>query len=146
MKQVWYLRGERAVGVFKYIAALFMMLAGVLTPLYTAPHVNGSLGFLYSSRLSLSLFGLVFFLSGSMLLYGKMMKSKRWTGNGLFAVFTCFLFSGLIEVTARHTPSIGNFASALIMAVLYLRWRFKTAYIDPHHFTDTVDTERRDGV
>jgi hypothetical protein len=146
MEQKWYFRGERVLGAFKYIIAIFMMVAGVLTPLQDLTPVDGPLGFIYSSRLALSAFGLAFFLSGASLFYGKIAKSKKWTGNGLFAIFTCFLFSGLLETTARHVPSIGNFTSAFIVGALYLRWRFKTVYIDPNHFVDDVDTMRKPRV
>jgi hypothetical protein len=139
MEQVWYFRGERALGVFKYMVAIFMMVAGVLTPLQQPEHVGGTLGWLYESRLSLSLFGLIFFLSGATLFYGKMRRSKKWTGVGLFSIFACFMFAACLDTAARHTPSIGNFVCAFIMAALYLRWRFKTAYIDPNHFVDDVD-------
>jgi len=139
MEKVWYFRGERALGAFKYLVAIFMMVAGVLTPLQNPEHVESTLGFIYESRLALSIFGIIFFLSGAMLFYGKFMKSKKWTGAGLFAIFACFLFSACLDTAARHTPSIGNFVCALIMAALYLRWRFKTAYIDPNHFVDDVD-------
>lgn len=140
MDQVWYFRGERALGAFKYIVAIFMMVAGVLTPLQDLEHVDSPLGFIYESRAALSIFGVIFFLSGAVLFYGKMMKRKKWTGVGLFSIFACFLFSGILDTVARGTPSIGNFVCSIIMAALYLRWRFKTAYIDPNHFVDDVET------
>jgi len=139
MNRSWYFRGEKALGVFKYAVAIFMMVAGVLTPLQDTEPVGGALGFLYASKISLGLFGLVFFTSGAVLFYGKMMKNKRFVGLGLMLVFICFLFSGLIETIARHVPSIGNFTSAGIMGLLYLRWRLKTAYIDPNHFKAEID-------
>lgn len=140
MEQKWYFRGERALGALKYVIAFFMIVAGVLTPLQDLTPVDGALGFIYSSRLALSLFGMAFFLSGATLLYGKLYRSKKFTGLGLLFVFVCFFFSAILETTARHTPSIGNFVCSLIVAALYLRWRMKTAYIDPNHFKEDIHT------
>lgn len=139
METKWSYVGERALSIFKYFVAFFMMLVGVLTPLQTPVHIDSQLGFLYESKWSLGLFGLAFFISGATLFYGKVMRSKRWTGRGLFYIFACFLFAAILDTFAQHTLSVGNFFASAIMASLYLRWRFKTAYIDPNHFVDDID-------
>lgn len=126
---------ERALGAFKYLVAVFMMFAGVLTatgPLH--PRGDGSLGFIYASRIALAAFGIWFFVSGAVLFYGKIRKRRLATGWGLLLIFNCFFFSGILNTSAAGFFDYGNFIAAGIMGALYLRWRFKTAYVNPRHF------------
>ena len=62
-----------SLSVIKYIIALFMMYAGVMTML-TPPLDKSHLGIVYETRATLVLFGIIFFLSGLTLFVGKIMK------------------------------------------------------------------------
>jgi hypothetical protein len=130
---------DKVISVLTYIIAGFMLLAGVLTPFAKLQPMDGALGYIYNTRISLVCFGIVFFASGAALLYGKIRKNKTWTGNGLLAVFACFTFSAVLETVARNTPSIGNIIAAIILAILYLRWRFTTVYVKPEELQDKID-------
>ena len=131
---------ERALGLFKYLLALFMMYAGVATAILPITPVDGSLGFIYSARLSLIIFGVVFFISGFMLFYGKVTKSRIWTGRGLASIYGCFLFAAILNAVALGGIAnwLGNAIVALITGALWLRWKMKTTYIDPKHFREDV--------
>jgi hypothetical protein len=133
--------GERGIGAFKYIIALYFMLAGVLTPMMGMETEN--LGYLYSDPVPLAVFGLVIFLSGLLLFLGKLLKHRKMTGQGLLATFCCFVFFGVLNSMAYGAIDPGNFIGAAIMAWLYLRWRFKTAYINPNHFKPDVENYSR---
>lgn len=137
---------ERAIGAFKYILAIFMMYAGVTTALSPTQSVPGSFGFVYSSRISLVIFGIIFFISGSILLYGKIRRSRRWTGKGLLLIYLCFLFATLVNgISLGGNPSVWvyNFFGTIITASLWLRWKFKTEYVDRKHFVDDlIETEQ----
>lgn len=127
--------GERILGAFKYLVAVYMMVAGVITPFIAAVDTR-HFGWVYSSKWSLICLGLIIFLSGLWLFLGKIRKRRKQTGQGLMAVFCCFLFAGMLNSVAFGALDSGNFIAALVMGLLYLRWRFKTAYINPDHFLD----------
>jgi Mn2+/Fe2+ NRAMP family transporter len=131
---------ERGLSVFKYLLAGYMMLAGVLTPF---SGVEGTkLGFFYSNHISLTILGLIIFVSGAMLMYGKIRKSKRWTGKGLLWIYLCFLFATLanfIAFSADPTYWVANLIFTIVTALLWLRWKNKTEYIDPRHFIRDIE-------
>lgn len=141
METRWAILSEKALGAFKYLLSGYMMLAGIVTSLGPPVDVSGPLTFLYTSRISLLLFGLIFFLSGLALLYGKIRKSRRWTGHGLFAIYMCFTFFAALNYVAigELTSWIGNLIAAVVVGSLWLRWRFKTQYINPNHFIRDIE-------
>lgn len=142
-KRTVALWGEYGLTGFKYLLALFMMLAGVLTAIGPITPLDGDLGFLYSSRWHLIFYGAVFFGSGAALFWGKIRRSRKWTGIGLMAVYLCFMFGATLNfmVWGTGVPSawVGNLVAAAIVGVLYLRWRFQTEYVDPNHFMRDLD-------
>lgn len=148
MKKAVALFGERALGAFKYFLAAIMVVEGIATMFSPLEPLGGSFGLLYSSRIALICFGLVFVASGLTLLYGKIRKKRKWVGNGLLSIAGCFLFGALLNGFTLGWPVgawLWNAILALIVSALYLRWRFKTEYVDPNHFVDDVDGMRHDG-
>jgi hypothetical protein len=130
---------ERLIGAFKYVIGGYMMLAGALTPFQTDPSTK--LGWIYSSHYSLTVLGIIVFVSGAALIYGKVRKSKKWTGKGLLWIYLCFLFATIMNFVAYAgdpTYWVGNLVAGLITAALWLRWKNKTEYINPNHFTRDI--------
>lgn len=116
------------------------MLAGALTPLSA---IEGTkLGFLYANPYSLVVIGLIIFVSGGMLMYGKIRKSKLWTGRGLMWIYMCFLFAAILNFVAFDgavASWLSNLILAFITAGLWLRWKNKTEYINPRHFVRDIE-------
>lgn len=131
---------ERALSVFKYIIGGYMMLAGLVTP-FSADE-GTTLGWIYSNPYSLTVLGIIVFVSGAMLVYGKIRKSKLWTGRGLMWIFMCFLFAAILNFVAYEgdwTYWLGNLFAAIITGALWLRWKNKTEYINPKHFVRDIE-------
>jgi hypothetical protein len=128
---------ERVLGAFKYLIAALMLFEGVETAIGPLRPQGGDLGFIYSNRVSLVCFGVYFFSCGAALLYGKLKKSRRWTGRGLLMTFIAFLFAGILNTMADDRLSAENLIAAVVLGGLWLRWRIKTSYIDPDHFVDS---------
>lgn len=139
----WELFVERALSAFKYLMAVSLMISGFTTAFFAEVEPVTMLGFIYQSHVVLSTLGVIIFLCGLTLFYGKIRKSRRWTGYGLMSTFCCYLFATVLQYVAyAGSPDawVVNGVLAVVMGMLYLRWRFKTAYIDPKHFRD--DAER----
>lgn len=132
---LWF---ERLLGGLKYLVGFYFMLNGALAPFLGGDVTD--LGWLYSHPIPLTIFGIIIFVSGAWLVYGKIRKSRKRIGEGIMATFLCFLFFGVLNTLAYGIAGGGaNFIAAVVMGLLYLRWRFKTAYIDPRHFAKDVE-------
>jgi hypothetical protein len=134
MSDGWSRVVEGTVSVFKYLVAIYMMVAGLATPWIASGVETANHGWLYSSPVSLTIIGTIIFLCGLTLFIGKVRRSKSLIGNGLMACFCCFVFAGVLNSMAFGAFDPGNFVVAAVMGVLYLRWRFKKFYANPNHF------------
>lgn len=132
---------ENSLGALKWVLAVFVMYIGVMIAIGPLTPIEGILGVLYSSRLFVVTYGAWTFLAGAALLYGKWQKSKKWTGVGLFNIYLNALFACIINGFA-HSWSLDSWpiaaVFALITGLLWLRWKFKTEYINPNHFRREV--------
>lgn len=132
---------ENAIGFVKYVIAALTIFGGITAILTPLTPLSGPLGFLYGTRVGLVLFGLLTIACGLALLYGKVRKSRKWTGIGLMACYCCFLFATLIQISAfGFHPAYWavNGTLAILSGALWLRWKFKTAYINPNHFRKDI--------
>lgn len=136
---------ERMLGAFKYLLGGLTILAGFTTATGPITPLDGALGWLYSSRPPLVLLGIVAALSGGYLILAKLKKSRRHTGRALMTCYLLYTFATLLQMLAAGvTAGIPNLIGAVIFGLLYLRWRFKTAYVDPQHFVDSIEPLRDD--
>jgi hypothetical protein len=141
MNRTVALYSEHIISVVKYLLAALVIFAGVSTAWMPLTPVSGPLGFIYSTRVGLLLFGAVVFASGALLMVSKIKHSRRGVGRGLMACYCCFLFATIIQIAAFGlSPAnwAGNAIFALLTGALWLRWKFKTEYIDPGHFRHDV--------
>lgn len=119
-----------ALSGFKYFIALFMMYAGIAT-MFVAPTPGTKLGIIYENKVSLVILGIIIFLSSAALFFGKLFKHHVLQGWGLFAVYNCYLFAGLLNWYAvGWAAAWSNLLGALIVGALYLRWKYHIYYSD----------------
>lgn len=117
------------LSAFKYIIAVFMMVAGIQTMFVETDPLAP--GFIYESRTALVIIGGVFFSSGLTLFVGKLTKMRRVTGHGLFMVYSCFLFATILSwVAFGFAEATGNLIGTLVTGGLYLRWKYHIYYYD----------------
>lgn len=107
------------IQVLLYLVAIFMMVAGIET-IFGPLEPGGSLGFIYETRLWITIFGLIFFFCGGSLLVGLIAHSNGLVQWGTYAIFCCFIFAGVLNSVAFATFDPGNFIAAAIVAALYL--------------------------
>lgn len=137
MSVKWAARWEKFLGLVKYLLAVFMILAGIATAISDLmPLGDGTLGYIYTHRWALVSLGTIFTASGLALLYGKITRSRHWIGYGLLSIFACFLFAFILNTGSSQGFDWGNAMAAVVVGALFLRWRFKTSYINPNHFVD----------
>lgn len=128
---------EYGLSALKYLLSGYMMLAGILTAFGPVTEHPQRLGWLYSTRPSLVVIGLIIFVCAFTLFLGKIRKSRKWTGIGLFAVTACLMFAAILNAVAFGGDPlywVGNTIAATVTALLWLRWKFQTKYVNPYHF------------
>jgi|SRR6478609_542013 len=133
---------EYSLSGLKYLLAVVMLLSAFQTMTAPLTPMDGALGFIYSSRVTLVILGALFAAAALSLLYGKIRRSRKWTGRGLMNIYLCFLFATIIQGAAyAWMPGywIPNAIVTVIVGLLWLRWRMKTAYINPKHFRRIVN-------
>lgn len=109
-----------------YLLAIFMMYAGIATAFAPLDETVDSFGWIYGSRPALVLFGIIFFVSGASLFVGKILKHASLIGHSLMAIYLCFLFGAFLQGAAHSwVDGLPNFIASGIVAVLYLRWKYK---------------------
>jgi hypothetical protein len=141
----WEMFWERFLSVVKYLLGGITILAGFMTATNPITPLDGALGWLYSSRPSLVLLGSFAIVFGSYLIWAKIKKYKKHTGRALMLLYMLYTFAALLQMIATgFLAGIPNLVVAVIFGLLFLRWRFKTSYIDPKHFVDTVEPLRTD--
>lgn len=139
---------ENALSGVKYAIALLVMLAGASAMFAPLTPISGPLGLLYATRWGLVLFGVVTVASGLALFIGKVIRSKKLTGRGLMACYMCLLFATIIQGLAfMWDPGtwLLNAIFTIITGALWLRWKFKTEYVNPKHFREEVARMRAEG-
>lgn len=134
--------GEMALIIVKYLLVGVTFFGGITTMFSPVTPAAGALGLIYSSRITLIILGVIIMGCALALLYGRLRRSRVWTGRGLMAVYCCYFFAALLNGAAfGWTPDawLPNMLLAFIAGILWLRWKFKTEYIDPQHFKDAVE-------
>lgn len=124
-----------------------MIISGITTAFGPLTQMNGAFGYIYSTRITLVAFGIIFFCCGVALLYGKIRKSRKWVGRGLMSIYLCYLFATFLQGFAYHwIPGfwVTNAIMTVIVGFLFLRWKFQTEYINPKNFTQDVVQLKQD--
>lgn len=115
----------------KILLSLTMLLGGVSTALSPVEPLSGALGLIFSSRYSLVAFGIMFFTSGLIVLYGILCKKKVWVGRGLATIYLLSFFSFLLELAAFASTSywLDNLIISAVAGICWLWWKVKTQYL-----------------
>lgn len=120
---------DRVLSIFKYILAGSMMVNGVATVLAPLTPV-AKLGFIYSNHFTLAILGVYIFVSGAVLLYGKIRKNRHLIGVGLMMIYLIYVFATCVQYIAG-LDWIVNLIMSAIVGALYLRWRYRKFYATP---------------
>lgn len=137
-------------GVFmvsRYAVAILMVVLGIATMLTTVSATGGPLDFLFGSTWFIIIFGLYVVYCGVMLLWGGIRNNYKVTSHGLLATFQAFVFASVLMaiqygfVVSAWAP---NAVCAVVIAIIYMRWRFKHNYVDLKHFDREMDKVSKD--
>lgn len=91
-------------------------------------------------------YGCMFLLTGLSLLYAKWWKKKTLHKFTLmFMYLTClYVFALSVAIFGIATSQILTVVAGISSAALWVRWKFKTEYINPDEFDKTLEELRND--
>lgn len=138
---------NRLISGLEYFIGAYLVFNGLLT-VFADPDdsVVGLMHILYGTHLGLIIAGLIIAASGLTLLVSKIKKLKKTHGRGLFYVYLCYLFATILNFIAYGGTAswVGNAIGILVVGALWLRWKFKTEYVNPRQFRNKTIDMRND--
>jgi len=126
----------RAFGVVEYFIAGLFIYGGINT-FFATPVNSPSLFYhLLAGQAAIYVYAVLFFGLGLALLLSKICNNKQGHRLSLFwmsitCVYVLVLSISLHGITLGLIPSV---LIAIITSILWIRWKFKTEYIDPSCF------------
>jgi hypothetical protein len=123
---------RRVISGLEYFIGAYLTINGAFTVFATPDEsVVGLMHLLYGTHLGLIIAGLLVLSSGLTLFIAKIKKKDKWHGRGLFFVYLCYTFATILNYVAYNGQLalwLGNAIGALVVGLLWLRWKFKTEY------------------
>jgi uncharacterized membrane protein YccC len=130
------------ISVLEYFIGGYLMFNGGFTIIADPDEtVVGLMHLLYGTHIGLVIAGILVLLSGFTLVMSKIRKSNKWHGRGLFFVYLCYTFATVLNYVAYHGILglwLGNAIGALVVGILWLRWKFKNDYLNPRHMYSEI--------
>lgn len=129
--------------VLEYALA-FMFIRGGLLILISGESLvlPGILTYLVGAE-AIVVYGAMFLITGILLVYAKLAKAKRLHKFILLFMFlTCVYVIALSIVINGLAPRLLiSLTVALVSGAMWLRWKFRTEYIDTHTFKEETKKE-----
>lgn len=122
---------NRILGLLNYTIAVFMAFIGAATTAISAqPPMHRPLDALYGNHWFFIAFGTFVLMDGVALFIGQMLKKSRLIGLGLYGTYMAFLCAAVLQYiqTLNIVSAVTNGIAALLVGVLYLRWRMTHDY------------------
>lgn len=121
---------DKTQSVVEYLVALPFLLGAAQLP-FTDP--LGTQGFLvfFGGRIALLLYALWFAFIALGLIYAKVRKKPRAHKNFLLAIYLTTIYTSILTwYVAGFLAIIDDMVIGVLAAVCWLRWKFKTEYVD----------------
>lgn len=133
--------------VLEYVLA-FMFIRGGLNILFGEVEpitLPGILTYLVGDA-AIFVYGALFLTTGLLLLYGKWLKRRRVHRASLMIMYlTCIYVLVLAIMINGLAPGLlVTVAVGVVAAALWMRWKFKTEYLDHEQFQASVSEMRAD--
>jgi len=121
--------------VFEYGLTLVFTMAAIGELTYSEPVADGFFGFLFSSPVVSVIYAVWFALMALTLLYAKWRRKKKIHKFALMSMYLTTLYTlGLTVFALGFVNIVDDIVIGLIAAFCWMRWKFKTEYINPAEF------------
>lgn len=127
---------DRVYSILEYVLAALFIRGGVMIFLFFEPPEAPSILTLLVGEAAIYGYGIFFAMTGLALLYAKLCKNKKVHKWALFAMFIicCYVFGLSVAIAGLSMDLATTVIVGIASAVLYLRWKMRTEYVDPAEF------------
>lgn len=137
--------GDRIFATCSWIIVV-ALLFGVVTLFFVDPSGNGPVAQLVGITAAKWFYILVYGTEASVLGYAKVKKKKNLRKHALVAIYLTAIFTGILTLMLGGiSPNIIDNAVLFVLSGgCWLWWKFKTEYINPDEFNESLLTLRED--
>lgn len=135
---------DKAASIWEYLIALAFILSAIA--LIGEPALKGGLmAAVFGSVFAYGVYFAWFMFLGLGLVYVKIRKHKTLHKNMLLLIYLTTIYTAVLSFYfGGITEIIDDIIIGTSCAALWLRWKFKTEYIDPRQFHSSVEHFKED--
>lgn len=143
-------RKERILDIVQHVLEVLIIVLLIIggVSLFFADPVNsgGPVARLIGSQAAAYFYGIVFIAEGLGLTLSKTLRRKKFHKNMLLIIYLTLLFTILLEIAlvGFGIEVIDNIVASVAAGWCWIRWKFKTEYIDPTEFYEATSHLRDD--
>lgn len=133
--------------IFEYLISLLFIYGGLSLIGQPALEGEGVIVLVFGGQIALYIYMVWFILLGVGLIFAKIAKKKKLHKNMLLSMYLTTIYTATLA-TAIFGFSLLNILDDIVIGVLtaifWIRWKFRTEYIDPNVFYREIEDLRDD--
>lgn len=138
---------DKAQSFTEYVIAALFIYGGLSLIGHPPIEAEGVLWILLGGTGALYVYMVWFLFLGSALLYAKLRQRKKLHKNILLCIYLTTIYTATLAVAFfgfHITHILDDLVVGLLSALFWIRWKFRTEYIDPVEFQKTIEKYRDD--
>lgn len=131
---------RNAQSIAEYLMAALFIYGGIVSAMAEPVSKGGVLVLIFGGEGALAVYAILFAGLGIWLIYSKLAKKKKQHKFALFGMFLAALYTVVLVLALGGVflDIVDNLVAAVACAILWLRWKFITEYVDPDKYRDLV--------
>lgn len=137
---------RNAQSIAEYLMAALFIYGGIVSAIAEPVSRGGVLVLIFGGEGALAVYTILFAGLGIWLIFAKVAKKKKQHKFALFGMFLSALYTVVLVLALGGVflDIVDNLIAVVACAILWLRWKFITEYVDPDEFNDFVLEHRDD--
>lgn len=133
--------------IIEYLVSLLFIYGGL--SLIGMPPLEGEgvLVLIFGGQVALYIYMGLFTLLGAGLIYAKVRKKKRLHKNMLLGMYLTTIYTATLTIALFGFDLLSildDIIVGVLTAIFWIRWKFRTEYIDPNAFYKEIEDLRND--
>jgi hypothetical protein len=132
---------DKVQNVVEYLLSIAFIIAALELIGADSLATHGVLSLIFGGHVALYIYMVWFFFIGVTLAYAKIKKKKKLHKHMLMAIYLTTIYTSILSMYVfgfGWTEIIDDVILGALAAVCWMRWKFKTEYINPHQLHSEV--------